>query len=69
MFYRLSIADAVITFVLEVVYLVVIFFGTLEKVVSLHVLTPVVPVPALSDRQFWLDLLYLNKTNLDFSLS
>lgn len=51
-FYRLSIADAVITFVLEVVYLVVIFFGTLDEVVALHILSPVEPVPALSDRQF-----------------
>ena len=41
-----------ITFVLEVVYLVVIFFGTLDEVVSIHIMSPVVPVPALSERQF-----------------
>lgn len=52
-YYRLSIADAVITFVLEFVYLVVIFFGTLREIIYLEVITPVVAeVPPLSNRDF-----------------
>jgi len=52
-YYRLSIADAVITFVLEFVYLIVIFFGTLREIIYLEVITPVVAeMPPLSNRQF-----------------
>jgi hypothetical protein len=48
LYYRLAIADAVITFVLEVVYLVVIYFGTLEEIEHHTTLTPTIADPPIT---------------------
>lgn len=51
LYYRLAIADAVITFVLEVVYLVVIYFGTLDQIEHHVTLVPtIVDPPITADR-------------------
>lgn len=51
LYYRLAIADAVITFVLQVVYLVVIYFGTLDHIEHHVTLVPtVVDPPITADR-------------------
>jgi hypothetical protein len=48
LYYRLAIADAVITFVLEVVYLVIIFFGTLDEIEHTVVLTATIQNPPIT---------------------
>jgi hypothetical protein len=51
LYYRLAIADAVITFVLEIVYLVVIYFGTLDHIEHHVTLVPtIVDPPITADR-------------------
>lgn len=51
LYYDLLIADAVITFVLEVVYLVIIYFGTLDLIEHHVTLVPtVVDPPITADR-------------------
>ena len=53
LFYRLCLSDTIITFVLQVVYMFVIFYGTLKEVIHTEIITPVVAeVPPLSNRQF-----------------
>lgn len=48
LFYRLSVADAVITFVLEVIYLAVIYWGTLRHIEHSPTLVPVITNPPLT---------------------
>lgn len=48
LYYRLAIADTVITFVLQLIYLVVIYFGTLDEIEHSVVLTPVIVAPPLT---------------------
>lgn len=48
LYYRLAIADTVITFVLQLIYLVVIYFGTLDEIEHSVVLTPVIIAPPLT---------------------
>jgi hypothetical protein len=54
LYYRLSVADAVITFVLEVIYLAVIYWGTLRHIEHAPILVPVLantPIaPLTADR-------------------
>lgn len=53
MFYRLVLADTIITFVLQVVYMLVIYMGTFREITHSEIITPVVAeVPPLSNRQF-----------------
>ena len=52
-FYRLALADCIITFVLQVVWLFAVWWGTLKEIVYAEIITPVVAeVPPLSNRQF-----------------
>jgi len=50
LFYRLCVADAVITFVLQIIYLVIIYFGTLREIehggIILHPTLPEPPITA-----------------------
>jgi uncharacterized membrane protein len=50
-YYRLSIADTVITFVLQVVYMVVMFFGLLRDSFNERFTPAITDVP-LSNRHF-----------------
>jgi uncharacterized membrane protein YkgB len=46
-------SDTIITFVLQVIYLLVIWWGTLKEIIYAEIITPVVAeVPPLSNRQF-----------------
>jgi uncharacterized membrane protein len=47
-YYRLTIADAVITFVLEIIYLVIIYFGTLDHIEHHVTLTPIIGDPPIT---------------------